>query len=165
MYRLAPLGVIRLSDGVNITPTMREDWAVYREWTNAGNVPAALQVDILPLADRRIEYAARVNAKRNDVLDGGFNAGGHLWDSNRAARLNFTEAIAAYQSGEPFPSDFTWRDATNVDVAMTRTQFIALIGALRRFVDACQKRTAALKAQILSSDTPESVDVSSGWPS
>jgi hypothetical protein len=165
MYRLAPVGVIRLSDGVNVTTSMRAEWAAYRAWTDAGNVPDDLQVAVMPLPARRIEYAARVNAKRNEVLDGGFNAGGRLWDSNRTARLNFTEAIAAYQAGEPFPSDFTWRDAADVDVALTRAQFIALLGALRRFVDACQKRTAALKAQILSSDTPESVDVSSGWPS
>lgn len=37
-YRLAPVGVIRTSDGKHITRDMLE-WAEYRAWVKAGNVP------------------------------------------------------------------------------------------------------------------------------
>lgn len=165
-YRELERGVLLVDDsGVETIVLPRaEGWAAYLRWLANGGELQPMIVKVRPLEERRREFAARVNGKRNEKLARGFLYNGRRWDSTTAARLNLIEAIGSFNAGEPVPPGFSWRSADNEDVALSPPEFRALVRAMRVFVQACHKRAWDLKAEILASDNPEGVDTDSNWP-
>lgn len=83
-------------------------------------------------------------------------------DSQRKLNGAVTAALTAKTLGQAFTVDWTMQD--NSVATHTADQMIAAGMAVVKFLDACQKAGTAIRAQILASADPASVDVTAGYP-
>jgi len=92
------------------------------------------------IAVRRDILTARINERRDRIIDGGFEHGGHIYQSRPTDRENikwyYDKAKAYVAAGvalnepkwndEDPSTDFAWRTAANAWVKMTAPQAVAL---------------------------------------
>jgi hypothetical protein len=128
-----------------------------------------------PLQDRRDAAWVRVKAIRTTVEDGGALAGGHWFQTDTASRIKLmrldTKATAALALGGS-PTDVltvagnpvAWKSAENVLVPMTIELAQAITLAVEVLDAQAYGHAEQLRAQIMASETPESVDITAGWP-
>lgn len=163
-YELRPVGVLDRELGVTITRT-HSAWADYDAWVIAGGVPDPMPGPPQPsIEQRRAERAALVNRLRDDRAGTGITFDGHRYDTDPRSRENLAGAVASVGGGGGLPDGFAWRTEDNQLVAMTPQKLAQLGRAVVDHVNACYARSWQLKDTIAASDDPESIDITSGWP-
>lgn len=122
-YRILPKGVLRLSDGLAITPDMLE-WDEYRAWLKSGNTPEPEIIAVPPrwpnLPTARADIWAACRLRRDAIEAAGFPYLGHQLDSDPRAVQRINTAVqaaqAALQGGQPFAIGWTCMDGHILDL-------------------------------------------------
>lgn len=119
-----------------------------------------------PIAARRTEIAAQVNAVRNRVLNRlTVTIGGYVVAADTASYANLLGIGLLLATGEPLPAGFTWRTVDNQLVPLTAAQVRAVLKAMVQAREAAYRRSWALKDdEIAASEAPDGVDLEAGWP-
>lgn len=174
-YKLtAGTGVIRASDGAVIpADPANTDYRIYQEWLAAGNAPdPALDLD-----GRRGAVVARIGAKAADLIAAGAPYASR--DGSVTGRLDVDEAstgrISAMATFAGFAKDGTvawgvpytgWILADNRVAPLAGwADGLGLAVQAGAYVGAVILRARAIKNVVMASDSPEGVDIESGWPS
>lgn len=115
MYRLAPRGVIRLSDSTLIQPSKSSpDWMAYQAWVKAGNTPEPAQPDLEPLADVLERVDSRINQERARLHAQPVWYDDVLFDADSDARENISGTIGRLMRGDGLPGNWVgWRANDN----------------------------------------------------
>ena len=105
MYRTAPIGVIRISDGLHVKPGTSE-WRTYGAWITEGNVPLPMEVPTVPQPTAQ-EMVERYRQAIQEFLDA--KAADRDYDNIQTASLR------AALPGSPFHAEGVaygeWMDA------------------------------------------------------
>lgn len=122
---------------------------------------------VVPQIDaRRAVVITEINAERDRREQGGFQYLGYRIDSDAISVQRMTVAAAAAHgaiaAGLPYAVE--WTCADNAVLALDAAGVIGLLQALSVHGAGLHHHARALKALVLASDVPESVDIQSGWP-
>ena len=107
-----------------------------------------------------------INAKKAEVLSGGFLHAERRWDGDDKAQNNINSSLLAANIGI-LPEGFFWTDYDNVDVPVTSAELIALGQAMMAFNFGAHAKARSLKQTIDQSTSFEEVlnlDIEEGWP-
>lgn len=163
-YELRPVGVFDNESG-KLLSRGSPGWRDYLRWLAEGNELGQPAPPPTPsIEERRDAMRARINTLRARRLAGGLTYEGNVYDTDEASRANLTAVVAAVAAGIPLPVGFTWRTSDNRDVPFDALGLIALGGAMLAHGEACYARSWQLKAEVDSSEAPESIDIESAWP-
>ncbi len=109
----------------------------------------------------------------NALIATGFTYGGNLFQIDPASQANIA-AVGSMALGSitnpasvPWPADFAWIDAANVNIPMTAPVMYAFAQAVGWYVSFCVLNLRAIKSAILAAATPQAVaaiDVTAGYP-
>jgi hypothetical protein len=111
-------------------------------------------------------YCDKVDAERDRLEQAGFSYLGEWFDSNNPAvkRLMGAWAMAKLAVDAGVSAELTWTCADNSDLPMNETQMLGVIPAMVEYANRLHVKARALKRLIRASDTPEKIDITSGWP-
>jgi hypothetical protein len=159
----------RLSDGASIPDDpANTDYAKYLADVEADPTCVA-DADPIPVS----EFTAKVNAKRDQMIDSGIQFEGHTFQTRAADRENILGAAQlAFMSGaQPGDlrwsnpdQDFTWITADNEVVKMDAQNMIKLAKAVAARKSLCIYHARALKDDIEAASDPSSINIEIGWP-
>lgn len=124
-------------------------------------------VDGRVLSELKQAKNEEINAYRDQVLDAGFWALTHKWDSNERARTNVSGFSVAVLSGLPPPETLYWRDYDNVNVALTYADFEHMAQMLVLFNTQVYAASWVHKNAVDALTDPDDVenyDYTTGWP-
>jgi hypothetical protein len=152
--------------------TVRQEGATVLQLTRDISVPLSAVVRTIegmktgsdPIEVRRAALCERVNAMRDERVSGPILHNGVLYDADPASRARLTGMIAICGNIPELPQGFVWRSYDNSDIPVDKAGLVGLSLGFMAFDYACFQASWALKAQILASDNPESVDLTAGWP-
>lgn len=164
-YELRPAGVF---DGDSGRLVLRTDpaWLDYEAWLRAGNVPDPMPAPPAPtIEQRRAERSALVNILREQKVAGGVTFDGKRFATDPLSRANLSGAVASANGPGGVPPGLVWRSEDNQAVPMTPQKLAQFGRAVLDHVNACYACSWQLKDAIASSNDPESVDITAGWPS
>lgn len=115
----------------------------------------------------RDEAYARVNAERERRLVQPVSWIGTEWDTDERSRNNLTAALTflreAGEEGIPVPATVTWRDANNVDRALSKRQLVQLGAAIFTHVQTVYETSWALKSAIKIAPSAAAIDAAAEW--
>lgn len=132
-------------------------------------LPARIAVDTRLVVQVRLDATAAINAERDRRIDAfdRFTCDGVLYDANKEAQDNITNAAAVARLGATLPDGFTWRSFDNTDIPMTNAKLLALeaamVEALGMFRFQMHYIARSLKSQIDQAKTSDDV-LSIVWP-
>lgn len=129
-------------------------------WQNGGKVFRAALPGELPEVQMS-DVLANLKAARDAALSGGVTVNGISVQTDNLSQQRLTAAALAAQIDPA--GTVRWKTADGF-VTLTAAQIVAVAMAVRAHVQACFDREAELMAEIEASDTPEAVDISTGWP-
>jgi len=154
-YKLTEIGVLDRENNRTIPahPANRH-WKEYQEWLAEGNTPDPVET----LEDAKARRKRELNQERLQQIEGGLEWNGHTWDTDRQSRENLTAMVAYLNSGNPLPDGFTWRDADNVDVPLTKDEVIQFGAAMVQFANSVYKRSWAAKAAVDKATAPDEIN-------
>lgn len=173
-YTLNEYGIVRQSDGALIPIDPRNsDYVAYLEWEALGNTPDPIPE--IPVEDRRAEVWEKVKAERTRRKDGGVQVGGHWFQSDSDSRIQLLrldqKATAALAAGGSSTDVLTimgqplyWKTTDNGLVPMTVALAQGIATAIEVLDALAFSRGEVLRAQIDTSQDPESIDITTGWP-
>jgi len=117
------------------------------------------------LATRRANMIASVEAALTSRLDQGYaHSDGHTYPMDLASLLRATQYANRYTSSLFWPVGFTWDDITYTPRSMGYSTFQTFLNNATDKHHAVRDFAASLKAAIMGSSSPETVDISTGWP-
>lgn len=139
---------------------------------DAWEVRAATQT---PIEDRRATRWEQVKVERTRRENGGVQLGGHWFQTDADSRIRFMRLDAKASSalaagGTPSTvltvggQDLHWKTEENELVPMTAGLAQSIATAIENLDAAAFARGEALRAQVNASDSPESIDITTGWP-
>ncbi len=159
-YRLAPVGVIRLSDGATIT---RGDagWLDYQAQVASGYVPQPMQVAEVPLAERQAAAWSRIQERRDATKGGGVHVFGKWFHSDDPSRI---QQLGLVMMGAAMPAGIEWKTMDGSFIEMTPALASQIFAAVAALDLAAFAAAEVHKAAMLASADPEAYDFSAGWP-
>lgn len=163
MYRIANIGVVRLSDGKHIKRGMPE-WAEYLHWAKT-NIPLPQPVLTPTLGARRQVVFARIDRLRDVKIAEGVVLGPYVFACDPTAIQVITAFFTAFNAGVPLPSNFKWRTKDGQTISVTLPQLGQLLQAMVTRVYQCYVRSWELKDIVVAnSNNPEAEPIDTGWP-
>lgn len=159
-YRLAPCGVVRISDGVTIT---RGDtgWSDYQRQVSAGYVPEPMAPSVAALADRQQRAWSRIKERREEVKHSGVLVLGKWFHTDEQSRLQHLGLMA---KGSGIPTGVMWKTMDGSFVEMTPALVAGVLDAVMVLDLASFSVAEAHKAAMLAASNPDAYDYSAGWP-
>lgn len=145
----------------------------YQAWLAAGNTPEPALVE--PIAARRAAAWAAVKAERSRRKDGGVLVSGHWFQTDSDSRIQLmrldSKAVTLLAGGgaptdvltvmgQPIP----WKTTENGLVPMTAELAQNIVLAVEVLDAQAFGRAEVLRQQIEASESPELIDISTGWP-
>lgn len=122
----------------------------------AGAYKQVWQVSPLPVAALKARKKADVEAERDRLTTEPASALGRQWDADTRSQTLLNGAITLALAGGPLP--LFWRDADNVNMAITDiAQLVAIGGAIAANVQQTYIDSWDLKADIIAANTPGAV--------
>lgn len=101
---------------------------------------------------------AQISAACLAAIDGGFEHGGHVYDSDARSQSNIIGTATGVSAGVPIPEGFTWRTQGNENVPMDGPGVVALGAALLLHVNTCYAKSWQLKALIDAAESLTELD-------
>jgi hypothetical protein len=101
--------------------------------TNASAIRELVSVaaNATPTLDQyKTAKTAVINRHREKLLGNGVSFGGHVFDSDALSVSRLTAVVTAVNAGATLPAGFAWRSKDNVDVPMTATEVVGLLGTM-----------------------------------
>lgn len=176
MYALTDnkLTIRRIADNAYIpVDQANRAYQEYLVWLVAGNTPAPL--DVASIDERRAAVWLQIKSERTRRENGGVQLGGHWFQTDADSRIRFMRLDAKASSalaagGTPSTvltvggQDLHWKTEENELVPMTAGLAQSIATAIENLDAAAFARGEALRAQVNASDSPESIDITTGWP-
>lgn len=145
----------------------------YQRWLDAGNAPDP--APLAPIADRRAAVWEFIKEERSRREVGGIQAGGHWFQTDQDSRIKFlrldAKATAAVAGGAQSTDVLTvagqpiyWKTTENGLVPMTVELCQGIVTAVEVLDALAYGRAEVLRAQVMASEDPESIDITTGWP-
>lgn len=133
------------------------------QWGNPAEAPSA--AELLGVVKRQRQ--AYINTRRDAVIAGGVAFSGWTFDTDATSVNNLTAAVAFIQAapgaGLEVPASVSWRDATNVDRALSPTQLVGLGAAIFMLVQTAHYTARQLKDAIEAATTEAAISAID-WP-
>lgn len=133
------------------------------QWANPARAPSSAE---LLAVDTRARQAY-VNARRDAAIAGGVTFNGWPFDSDPGSIANLTAAVAfinaAPDYGFTVPETVSWRDANNVDRALTPAQLVGLGAVIFTRVQTAHGIARVLKDAIEAATTEAAISAID-WP-
>jgi hypothetical protein len=117
------------------------------------------------LDERREGLCNRVDMLLDAKKASGVAHGGKVYQTAPSSIANMAGVLASVSAGIPLPVGFSWRASDNTDMPMDGDQFKSFAEAVIGHINALYRASWAIKDSIRNSDSPESIDIESGWPS
>jgi hypothetical protein len=127
----------------------------------------ASQIDTVYLSTAIETVCDQVSAKCTSILYGGFTYNGTKYDSDTQSIANLTGTQTLINAGVTLPSNFTWRDANNVNHPYTNATFTDLFACSAMWLEAVYLTSWTHKANIAALTHYADVmsyNYATGWP-
>ena len=175
MYQIINASSIRhLPSGTVFSIPAQESFGHdYQAWLDSGNTPDP--APLAPIADRRSLVWEQIKEERARREAGGIQAGGHWFQTDSDSRIKFlrldAKASALIAAGGQSTDILTvagqpiyWKTTENGLVPMTAALAQGIMAAVEILDALAYGRAEVLRAQVMASDNPESIDITTGWP-
>lgn len=166
----ATLMAVRNDEITDLSPFQQalDQWEAARSAADAPPEPPTL-------AERRAAAWERVKAERSRREYGGVLVSGHWFQTDPESQIkhqsNLIDAKDILAGGGTNTDLLTiggqpvgWKTYDNGVVPLTVGLAVAIAGAIKVQTALAYARGQALYAQIMTSDDPESIDITTGWP-
>lgn len=121
----------------------------------------------MSLDDVKMEFNGRINAIRDQKLDGGWTYNGTPYDSDPVSRQNMAGTMTLISSGYTLPADFTWRAQDNTNHSFDNASFIQFYQASCIWVNVIFRNSWMMKNDLWNKTTVEEIlamNLTSGYP-
>lgn len=141
-----------------------EVWAFH---TSPQPRPSVDPQDYMTVGEYREYRKGQINARRDEIINGGYNWNGNVYDSDDRARANVTSVSTAIANGIQLPGNFAWRTRDNVNIPMSPQEVVAFGVAMMDWVSRVygvswwHKDTLDTMTDI---ETISQHDITVGWP-
>lgn len=136
------------------------------EWNRPEPQPTQAEIEAAMLPARRAAVIAQINAERNRREQTSFPYLGKQIDSDPVSVQRITVATNTAQMAlaAAVPYDVQWSCADNSLLTLDAMGVLGMMQALGSYGLALHMYSRNLKAAVLASDAPESIDILTGWP-
>jgi hypothetical protein len=136
------------------------------EWNRPEPKPTQAEIDAATIPAKRAQIIQQINAERDRREQLNFPYAGKLIDSDPVSVQRITVASStasmALSAGVPFELD--WSCADNTLLMLDAMGVLGMMQALGSHGLALHMHSRGLKAAVLASEDPESIDILAGWP-
>ena len=108
-------------------------------------VSAATTESLIAVKERK---KADIDKFRDALLALGFTYNGHTFDSDLSSIVRLIVVLISVSAGNTLPSDFVWRDKSNVDVPTTAADLAGMVGTCVVTANTIFKTAWAKKAEV-----------------
>ena len=136
------------------------------QWNRTEPKPTLEEISAAMLPAKRAQVIEQINAERNRREQTSFTYLGKQIDSDAISvqRITVANATAQMALSAGVPYEVQWACADNSLLTLDAVGMLGMMQALGSYGLALHMHGRALKAQVLASDDPESIDILTGWP-
>ena len=133
-------------------------------WLTTAPDDSVISAAMLPA--KRAQVIEQINTERNRREQTSFAYLGKRIDSDAVSvqRITVANATAQMALSAGVPYEVQWACADNSLLTLDAVGMLGMMQALGSYGLALHMHGRALKAQVLASDDPESIDILTGWP-
>lgn len=159
IYKITANGVFKKDNQKHIpNHTSNSDWNDYLAWVSRGNV-----ADTDTLDERKASsYSEAVN-KANIFRDGGIIMDGVTFSSDSKRLTEYCSRAQGVRLGFPWPTAKI-SDSSNVIASLNLDGIELIMNFASELHDLIDENLETLRNSIYSSDSPEEIDITTGWP-
>lgn len=136
------------------------------QWNRPEPQPTQAEIDAAILPARRAQILGQINAERDRREQTTFPYAGKLIDSDPVSvqRITVASSTAQMALSANVPYELDWACADNSLLTLDAMGVLGMMQALGSHGLALHMHSRGLKAAVLASGDPESIDILTGWP-